>query len=238
MIIDPENQYEKKNVDHQKREVEGSDVDSSVDWEKISEMLLHTDEAERGQQIAQLSLLYEEHHRKGGGWYAGERRIFTIEGVDFPMRWILPGTLFLKESYQEKTPFFYKLFPFLEKKTSAPKTVNVLSVPIVKGFWMAESPTTSAQFQPLVFWHHLPSLSQKEDTPVIGVSWYEAAYFVNVLRSLSEQELCFEHRVAPKYSKEILDTDIVDPLPLIDTLHGRVDYEALSGWKLPTELAT
>ena len=121
---------------------------------------------------------------------AGERRVMTINGVEFAFRYCPPGT-FTMGSFEDlghPIPQF-KLFgnwDFIRHK-----------VGLTKGFWLMETELTQAQWKAIV--GNDPSQFKGEDRPVDHISWNDCDKF---LWSLNE-----EFKAAPDGWKFSLPTE-------------------------------
>jgi formylglycine-generating enzyme required for sulfatase activity len=183
-----------------------------IDWAEISDILwwARGRDEEAGGDAMERFLDYLRHHlrdhaEKGGGWYAGERKIWTLGGAEFPMRWIPAGTFLMgagaddKEALEEERP--------------------QREVTLTRGFWIGETPVTQRQDEAVM--GENPSSFKKAglDAPVERVSWYDAAVFAN---QLSVSEGC-----SPCFVGEGEEMTGMG-----DRLSGYVECE---GWRLPTE---
>ena len=136
---------------------------------------------------------------------AGERKVWTLGGAEFAMRWI-PAGRFLMGSGADDTEAFDSEKPQRE-------------VTITRGFWMGETPVTQGQYQAITGAN--PSHFKKAglDAPVEKVSWYEAAAFANRLSAMEGVSAFFVG--TGEWMKGVGN--------------GGSDYLGCKGWRLPTE---
>lgn len=183
-----------------------------VDWAEISDILWWArrwDENEGGdvmlRYVDYLRHHLREHTAGGGGWYAGERKIWTLGGVEFAMRWVPAGRFLMgageddAEAYEDEKP--------------------QREVTITRGFWMGEVPVTQGQYQAIM--GENPSYLQDAglDAPVDMVNWYEAAAFTNKLSEMEGLSACF----------------IGTGEGMQGVGNTGSDYLGCKGWRLPTE---
>ena len=154
-----------------------------VDWGEISDILWWAGrKEEEGGDVMARYMDYLGHHLRehaagGGGWFAGERKIWTFDDVEFAMRWVPAGRFLMgsgaddEEAYDDEKPQG--------------------EVTITRGCWMGEVPVTQGQYQAIMAIN--PSYFQKAglDAPVEEVSWYDAAAFTNKLSALEGLSACF-----------------------------------------------
>ena len=182
-----------------------------VDWGEISDILWWAGRKdEEGGDVMLRYMDYLRHHLRehaggGGGWCAGERRIWTFEGVEFAMRWVPAGS-FLMGAGADDTEAFVWEKPQRE-------------VTITRGFWMGEVPVTQGQYQAITGQN--PSHFKKAglDAPVEEVSWYDVAAFANKLSAMEGVSACFVGT-----GKRIKGVG-----------NKGSDYLGCKGWRLPTE---
>ena len=117
-----------------------------------------------------------EHAGGGGGWYAGERKVWRFGGVDFAMRWIPAGRFLMGAGEDEKA--------FNWENTQR-------EVTITRGYWMGETPVTQGEYEAIT--GESPSRFKDVglDAPVECVSWHDAAAFANRLSELEGVSACF-----------------------------------------------
>jgi formylglycine-generating enzyme required for sulfatase activity len=186
-----------------------------IDWAEISDILwwARARDEEAGGDAMERFLDYLRHHlqeqaAKGGGWYAGERKIWALGGVEFAMRWIPAGTFLMGtgEDDEEEPEILGDECPRHE-------------VTITRGFWMGETPVTQEQYQAIM--GENPSFFQDwgGDFPVESVSWCDVAAFTNKLSALEGFSGCF-------VSSEEEIRGVGDEVG---------DYLSCKGWRLPTE---
>jgi len=154
-----------------------------VDWAEISDVLwwARVRDEEVGGDTMLRFLDYLRHHlrdhaAKGGGWYAGERKIWTLGGTEFPMRWIPAGRFLMGAKKDAATD-----------KDEEPQH----EVTITRGFWMGETPVTRRQYQSVIGIDPTQLRLAGQDSPVESVSWSNAAAFTNELNALEGLSGCF-----------------------------------------------
>ncbi|MBQ3348855.1 MAG: SUMF1/EgtB/PvdO family nonheme iron enzyme [Thermoguttaceae bacterium] len=94
------------------------------------------------------------------GAKAGERRIVTVNGVEFAFRWCPPGT-FMMGSPESEEGHWNR-----EKQHE---------VTLTKGFWMMETEVTQKQWKAIM--GNNPSYFEGDDLPVECVSWNDCQEF-------------------------------------------------------------
>ena len=183
-----------------------------VDWTEISDILwwARRRDGEGGGDVMLRYVDYLGHHLRkhaagGGGWYAGERKIWTFGGVEFAMRWIPAGRFLMGAGEDDMEA----------SKGEKPQH----EVAITQGFWMGETPVTQGQYQAIM--GENPSYFQYAglDAPVESVSWYDAAAFTNQLSEMEGLSACFVGT-----GEEMKGVG-----------SKRSDYIGCKGWRLPTE---
>ena len=94
------------------------------------------------------------------GKTAGERRTFTVKGVEFAFRWCPPGTFMMGS-------------PTTEEGRDSCETQH--QVTLTKGFWMLETEVTQKQWKAIM--GNNPSDFKGDDLPVENVSWNDCQEF-------------------------------------------------------------
>jgi formylglycine-generating enzyme required for sulfatase activity len=166
-------------------------------WHKLHQALSGQAPATNVEVSAPTSKLVEPSAR--------ERRVWTLGGADFAMRWI-PAGQFLMGSGEDDEEAFGDEKP--QHK-----------VTITRGFWMGETPVTQRQYQAIM--GENPSRFQGAglDAPVECVSWYDAASFTNKLSALEGLSGCF----------------VGEGEKMKGVGNEGSDYLGCKGWRLPTE---
>ena len=94
------------------------------------------------------------------GKEAGERKTFTVNGVEFAFRWCPPGTFMMGS-------------PESEKERDDVETQHIVT--LTKGFWMMETQVTQKQWEAVM--GDNPSYFKGDDLPVEQVSWFDCQEF-------------------------------------------------------------
>jgi serine/threonine protein kinase len=136
---------------------------------------------------------------------AGERKVWTLGGAEFAMRWI-PAGRFLMGAGAEDTEAFEREKPQHE-------------VTLTRGFWMGETPVTQRQYQAIMGVNPSDFKDAGLDFPVECVSWYDAAWFTNKLSALEGLSGCF----------------VGSGEQMKGVGNEGSDYLGYKGWRLPTE---
>ena len=186
--------------------------DGAVDWGEISDLLWWARKKEEEEDWALPSLFLEnlaryfpEHAARGGGWYAGERKVWTLGGVETAMRWI-PAGHFLMGAGEEDTE---------AEDVERPQH----EVTITRGFWMGETPVTQREYQAITGKNPSQNRDVGWDAPVEKVAWYEAAAFTKKLCELEGLSPCF----------------VGEGEEMRGVGNQTSDYLGCKGWRLPTE---
>ncbi|MBQ9875166.1 MAG: formylglycine-generating enzyme family protein [Thermoguttaceae bacterium] len=98
---------------------------------------------------------------------AGERRVMTIEGVEFPFRYCPPGKFVMGGIAQ------------YEGDDGPLGEEPCREVILTQGFWAMETPTTQKQWEAVAGFN--PSEFEGDDCPVECVSWNDCVKFASVL---------------------------------------------------------
>ena len=156
---------------------------ASVDWGEISDLLWWARKKEEEEDWVLPSLFREHLERRfpkralaGSGWYAGERKVWTLGGAEMAMRWI-PAGRFLMGAAGDREAL----------KSEKPQH----KVLITRGFWIGETPVTQGQYIAMIGENPSHFKETGGDAPVEQVKWQEAATFANRLSVLENLPPCF-----------------------------------------------
>ncbi len=103
---------------------------------------------------------------------------------------------------------------------------NQHRVTITRGFWMMQTKVTQKQYSFFMKTKNISVL--QESTPVVGVSWHDAAKFANILSMQENLPECFTCKNARAHGVRC-------QLSIHYKGNNGQDYLKCKGWRLPTE---
>lgn len=113
----------------------------------------------------------------GPGRVAGERRVLTVDGIEYAFRWCPPGE-FMMGAPESEWPDRLSVYPYDE----TPHKVK-----LTHGFWLLETEVTQEMWQSVM--GENPSEFMGDQNPVENVSWDDSQYFCQILSQKLGQQV-------------------------------------------------